>query len=81
MPICGSMSIQCYNEAEDLLLIDEFKQGLSSSSTAGSGRGETNCNCLPACTSISYEAELSQADFNWQELFKAYKNPVDEFPG
>lgn len=39
------------------------------------------CDCLPSCTSLTYNAETSQADFNWEELFWAYKANVSEFPG
>lgn len=42
---------------------------------------ELSCNCLPACTSITYDAEISQAPFDWTELFGAYNSPIDEFPG
>lgn len=78
-PICGAAKIACYNEAEDSILQKEIDEGLSSSTD--SIRGNTKCNCLPACTSIQYDAEMSQATFNWKDLFKAYKNPVEEFPG
>lgn len=67
------------NKAEDTLLTNEINEGLAS--TTDSRRGMTECNCLPACTSITYDAEISQARYNWEDLFKAYKNPIDEFPG
>lgn len=40
---------------------------------------ETVCNCLPACTSVQYDAQLSQTLFDWKERFKwldfmPYKN-------
>lgn len=78
-PICGASKIQCYNDAEDTLLEREFTEGLQSSEE--NFRGETSCNCLPACTSIVYEAELSQADFDWHSLFMAYGSDMNEFPG
>uniref|UniRef100_A0A336L784 CSON004091 protein n=1 Tax=Culicoides sonorensis TaxID=179676 RepID=A0A336L784_CULSO len=79
MPICGAAQIKCYNTAEDSILQKEINEGLSGSTDAI--RGETTCNCLPACTSMQYDAEMSQAEFNWERLFDAYKNPLDEFPG
>ncbi|KAJ8715043.1 hypothetical protein PYW08_005024 [Mythimna loreyi] len=33
----------------------------------------TKCQCLPACTSLDYEAETSQADYDWDALFRAYR--------
>lgn len=74
--ICGASNIQCYNQAEDKLLEQDFTEGLSTTTAIRKG-----CNCLPACTSITYDAEISQAKFDWVNLFIAYKNPLDEFPG
>lgn len=31
---------------------------------------ETVCNCLPACTSIQYDALLSQTPFDWKKKFE-----------
>lgn len=78
-PICGAEQIDCYNKAEDSILQKEIDEGLSGSTD--SKRGSTKCDCLPACTSIQYDAEISQATFDWKSLFVAYKSPLDEFPG
>lgn len=40
-----------------------------------------HCDCLPSCTSITYNAETSQADFNWPKVFQAFKADPNEFPG
>ncbi|XP_065361239.1 pickpocket protein 28 [Calliphora vicina] len=62
IPVCGSRSISCMNDAEDELSLREFNQGIE---TSGENyRGPTSCNCLPSCTSIAYEAEISQADYD-----------------
>lgn len=58
----------------DELLSEEVKAGLKENTEEG-------CDCLPSCTSITYNAETSQADFRWIELFNAYKANVSEFPG
>lgn len=39
------------------------------------------CDCLPPCTSLSYNAESSQALFNWPKVFLAFKGDPNEFPG
>ncbi|KAL5291214.1 hypothetical protein ACFFRR_010555 [Megaselia abdita] len=62
IPVCGSNSMNCFKEAEYELLGLEFEKALETSK--GLHRGETECNCLPACTSISYDAEISQADYD-----------------
>lgn len=74
-PICGASKIMCYNNAEDDLLKQDFVEGLTESKT------KRGCNCLPACTSITYDAEISQANFDFVSLFNAYLSPLSEFPG
>jgi len=32
--------------------------------------GLFKCNCMPACTEISYNVETSQAEFSWQQHVK-----------
>ncbi|KAK5641659.1 hypothetical protein RI129_010206 [Pyrocoelia pectoralis] len=39
------------------------------------------CNCLPSCTSLTYNAELSQAYFNWPKVFEGFQVNFSEFPG
>ncbi len=77
-PICGAAKIACYNLAEDNLLKEQFAEGLT---LAPGDERVKGCNCLPACTSITYDAEISQAPFDYVSLFKAYNSPLDEFPG
>ncbi|XP_055382439.1 pickpocket protein 28-like [Condylostylus longicornis] len=44
---CGATDIKCYREVrKNLLKVDGFK---------------TICNCLPACTSIAYDSEVTQS--------------------
>lgn len=42
--------------------------------------GTESCKCLPSCTSIHYDAEVSQAHLNWMRYAKARKfyKPNDE---
>nr|XP_019536370.2 pickpocket protein 28-like [Aedes albopictus]XP_019556891.1 pickpocket protein 28-like [Aedes albopictus] len=74
--ICGASQIECYNEAEDELLSHEVKYTVDKRYDF-----RAKCDCLPACVSVQYDAEISQADFNWKDLFHAYKSPLEEFPG
>lgn len=34
------------------------------------------CKCKPSCTSIEYEAETSQADFDWRAIYTSYQLPI-----
>lgn len=78
--VCGPSNIDCYNTAEDELLEHEFKEGLKTSKE--NYRGKTKCNCLPACTTIAYDAEISQAEYDFRSQFKAYGylNYLDQNP-
>lgn len=62
------MKVPCFYSAEDELSLREFEQGIST--TSENVRGQTTCNCLPACTSIAYEAEISQADYEYADSLK-----------
>ncbi|XP_037032179.1 pickpocket protein 28-like [Bradysia coprophila] len=64
-PICGIAKIDCYNEAENNLTKQQFVE--ESTLEPGAER-VTSCNCLPACTSIIYDAEISQAPYDWESL-------------
>lgn len=75
-PICGASKIVCYNNAEDELLKHAFVEGVIAGNTENTG-----CNCLPACTSITYDAEISQANFDWVSLYTAYNRTAEEFEG
>ncbi|EFA08873.2 Pickpocket protein 28-like Protein [Tribolium castaneum] len=79
--ICGSGSNVCIFEAEQELLAREVESGLSRYDDNADDDLPTNCDCLPACTSITYNAETSQADFNWPKVFEAFKANFSEFPG
>ena len=44
-------------------------------------RIEGECDCLPTCTSIQYDAEISQADYDWEKVFQAFKYNINHIPG
>lgn len=73
-PICGSSKISCYDDAEDELIQAQYVHGI-----AGKKYSENECDCLPSCTSIRYDAEISQAPFDWDRLKAAFN--TTEQPG
>lgn len=32
------------------------------------------CNCLPGCSSIEFDAETSQSDWNWKKVYELHPN-------
>ncbi|XP_017463143.1 PREDICTED: pickpocket protein 28-like [Rhagoletis zephyria] len=81
MPVCAENKIFCYDKAEDILLLREFRQGLKESHL--NYLGATECNCLPACTSLVYNTEISQGNFDLDEMLKAAGDTsfFEDFPG
>lgn len=69
--ICGARKLVCYYQAEDELF-NPFE---------GTPADELGCDCLPSCTSVSYDAETSQADFDWRQFLGAYGAVSGSFPG
>lgn len=39
------------------------------------------CDCLPACSSLIYNAEFSQTHFNWKDVLIAFREDLNELPG
>lgn len=74
-PICGTSKRICYDEAEDDLLHQHYTAGISANDIS-----QNECNCLPACTSIRYDGEVSQASFDWKRLAAAFNNTYED-PG
>ncbi|KAK9506043.1 hypothetical protein O3M35_008052 [Rhynocoris fuscipes] len=73
--ICGAGSKICMQEATDSLKRREIELSYEVNIIEGS------CNCLPACTSIQYDAETSQADFNFEDVVRSYHDNMTEISG
>lgn len=79
-PICGAAKISCYTRAESLLLVKTRVQKITQRYSLKPVKVRS-CNCLPACTSITYDTEILQAPFEYVSFFSAFKAPLHEFPG
>lgn len=67
-PVCGPDKIICYRKAEYDVMYKEFK-GVEDSSN--NKEENSTCNCLPGCTSISYDAEISNTKFTYDSNEKS----------
>uniref|UniRef100_A0A182J6D0 Uncharacterized protein n=1 Tax=Anopheles atroparvus TaxID=41427 RepID=A0A182J6D0_ANOAO len=74
--VCGAGMIQCYNEAEDELLLEDVMYLVDKTKDF-----RAKCNCLPACTSVQYDAEISQAGFDWSNLISAFRQSLEDDEG
>ncbi|KAJ2945603.1 hypothetical protein O0L34_g427 [Tuta absoluta] len=84
MPVCNAGKIACLKKAQmDLVMTEaqmnlDEEEGVDLETLRKAREVALQCKCLPACTSIEYESETSQADYNWKEIFKAYKLDIPE---
>ncbi|XP_030745226.1 pickpocket protein 28-like [Sitophilus oryzae] len=74
--ICGSGSLVCMFEAQNELLRREVQSGLNTEKD--NGNITSDCDCLPGCISLVYNAETSQAHFDWHKMFQSYKANASE---
>ncbi|KAH8301008.1 hypothetical protein KR044_010587 [Drosophila immigrans] len=85
MPVCGEEKIHCYDRAERELLVHEFQRVRVLNVAGGEAPkgAESACNCLPACTSLVYNTEISQANFDLEEMLAAEGDTefLREYPG
>ncbi|XP_019525011.3 pickpocket protein 28-like [Aedes albopictus] len=75
-PVCETNQIYCMLDAENDLLEMDL---LSHQDQQANFRAQ--CNCLPACTSIQYDAEITQTDFDWQKWSQAIELPLNSTTG
>lgn len=58
--------------------LDKLSSSNDSNTLREANEVASRCRCLPACTSIEYEAETSQADYDWKAVFMVHKVPIEE---
>ncbi|XP_030554452.1 pickpocket protein 28 [Drosophila novamexicana] len=70
VPVCGLESIACYTAAQDelysLLQNQTIQQSLDPNA-------KVMCNCMPACTSLEYNFEISRAFYNVEKTIRAFR--------
>ncbi|XP_030040427.2 pickpocket protein 28 [Manduca sexta] len=84
MAVCNAGRMACIKKSQMELVTIGIQSAIDkkASDTEALNRAREvseQCQCLLACTSIEYEAETSQADYDWEALYRANKSeiPVD----
>lgn len=62
-------SLTCFDEAKKKLMQENMEESLRTS-TRYDDRGNVICGCLPACTSLQYEGEISHDDIRYFGKYK-----------
>lgn len=64
VPTCGLNDISCYNKARHQLQHETYKDTLMKKTSV--------CNCLPCCTSLKFNFEISEAKFDLKATIGAF---------
>lgn len=65
--ICEARKFKCVDKIEEEMVEKIFLGNLDESLDAN----DHTCNCLPECTSINYEIELSAAQYDVAKFYRA----------
>ncbi|XP_013148198.1 PREDICTED: sodium channel protein Nach [Papilio polytes] len=83
MTVCNAGSVACIKKSQMELVTVAIESRLEEESSENDTLGvarevASRCKCLPACTSIEYEAETSQADYDWKALYTAFNVTIGD---
>ncbi|XP_016929099.1 pickpocket protein 28 [Drosophila suzukii] len=73
-PVCGLSDITCYTSAQDELYTLLQNQTMAKSVD---DRVDISCNCLPACTSLEYNFEISRAKYDVAKTIRAFREEYE----
>lgn len=76
--ICGAALVNCYQKAEKRLFGEDVIDGVKDDLVK---MFREDCNCLPACTSIIYDADIDRAPLDWNAVLNTYNDRVFREPG
>lgn len=74
-PVCGVSKLKCCAEAKKDLFQKKFEEEKASNER---GKRKSKCDCLPSCSSIDYDTEVSQAEVDTRSLLEAYSETLAE---
>lgn len=79
MKICGPGNVECHLDAARKLFGIDIIDGMKDKATRAY---RENCNCLPACTTITYDAEIDKDKYDDElsgyvfYIFKLYRRKI-----
>uniref|UniRef100_A0A1Y1NB01 Pickpocket protein 28 n=1 Tax=Photinus pyralis TaxID=7054 RepID=A0A1Y1NB01_PHOPY len=76
--MCGAGSRKCLEEARVSFLENDLEDFILGRSMGEKIQDPRECFCLPSCTSISFDAEVSQSQWDWRKTFH-YKEHDESF--
>ncbi|KAL7022253.1 hypothetical protein ACKWTF_012186 [Chironomus riparius] len=77
--VCNSSMENCFYQAKKKLALQKMKDSLNKNNNYGEVE-KSSCKCLPSCTSLFYEGEISQDDIRYfsksERILDAYRSVV-----
>lgn len=73
-PVCGLKDINCYTSAQDELYTLMQNQTMAKSIDESV---DITCNCMPACTSLEYNFEISRAKYDVAKTIRAFREEYE----
>uniref|UniRef100_A0A1I8P290 Pickpocket protein 28-like n=1 Tax=Stomoxys calcitrans TaxID=35570 RepID=A0A1I8P290_STOCA len=67
--VCHEDKMDCMIKSEKQLLLKHFLDNLQGEEQSFE-KSIDNCNCLPACTSLEYETEITEANFDFVNILR-----------
>ncbi|XP_043067471.2 pickpocket protein 28-like [Drosophila bipectinata] len=74
-PVCGLNDIACYTAAQDELYALHYNQSMTKNVK---DKVEMMCNCLPACTSLEYNFEISKAKYDVGKVVRSFREEYED---
>lgn len=72
--ICGAAKLKCYENAEKKLFGEDVIDGITDNKVKSFRQ---NCQCLPGCTSVKFDAEIDRAKLDLAPTLGSYKNAFE----
>lgn len=72
--ICSAKSVTCCEDAKTDMMLKEFNQENNIKDESSTYNELNHCNCLPSCTLIAYDSEISQAAYDWKSTLSSLIN-------
>lgn len=76
--VCGSLSIDCYRDAEKRLFGEDIIDGLKDEAAK---MFRERCNCLPACKTITYDVAIDRAKIDFEAIIHSNNLNREKYAG
>ena len=70
--------MECVNTQKNRLYGEDIIDGLKDENAKAF---RMKCNCLPACITITYEAEIERVKYDQLGTLKSYNIPLEKYDG